>query len=230
MTEVSFQPLLEALIEEQPHFHAWPDGRSANWGLAPDVLRFLFAQLRPGMTTLETGAGYTTIAFGIAGTRHIAVTPDEAQAGRVRAYLAKLGVAPDLTFLHGSSDTVLPSGHGIPDQLDLVFIDGAHRFPFPVLDWHYTEGRVPIGGIVVIDDCSMPSVRILRDFLAGEDDWALVEECSQTAFFRRVQKQPNRMDWMDQNLNRPYLDRNSGKAAKKDAQSPKPRRKRFRWF
>lgn len=229
MTEAPSHPLIEALIEEQPHFHAWPDGRSANWGIAPEVLRFLFARLRPGMTTLETGAGYTTAAFCLAGTRHVAVTPDEEQAGRIRAYLEERGLKPDLTFLHGSSDLVLAAGKDIPEQLDLVFIDGAHRFPFPVLDWHYTEGRVPVGGIVAVDDFRMPSVRILHDFLLGEDDWALEAECHQTAFFRRVQKRPNRMDWMDQNINKSHLDRISGKAEGETKRPPEPQRKWFRW-
>jgi predicted O-methyltransferase YrrM len=163
MTEAGSHPLIEALIEERPHFHAWPDGRSANWGIAPEVLRFLFAQLKPGMTTLETGAGYTTAAFCIAGTRHLAVTPDEEQAGRIRASLEKLGIEPDLIFVLGSSDIVLPSGQGIAERLDLVSIDGAQRFPFPVIDWYYTESRVPVGGLVVVDDTRMPSVRILHE-------------------------------------------------------------------
>lgn len=229
MNEALRHPLIEALIKEQPHFHAWPDGRSANWGIAPEVLRFLFAQLRPGMTTLETGAGYTTAAFCIAGTRHVAVTPAEEQASRILAYVKRLGIEPDLTFLHGSSDFVLALGEGVPAELDLVLIDGAHRFPFPVLDWHYTEGRVPVGGIVVIDDFRMPSVRILHDFLVGEDEWTLMAECHQTAFFRRVRKEPNQMDWMDQNMNKAHLERIVGHFSAEEARPPEPQRKRFRW-
>jgi hypothetical protein len=191
MTEAARHPFIEVLVEEQPHFHAWPDGRSANWGVAPEVLRFLFAQLRPGMTTLEIGADHTTAVFCISRTRHFAVTPDEAQAMRIRVYLDGLGIDCDLTFIHQSSDIALPSGQGIPERLDVVLIDGAHRFPFPVIDWYYTEARVPVGGIVAVDDFRMPSVRILHDFLAGEDAWALMAGYHQTAFFRRVQKQPN---------------------------------------
>ena len=43
------EALIERLVSEQPHFHAWPDGRSANWSVASDALRFLFEQVRPGM-------------------------------------------------------------------------------------------------------------------------------------------------------------------------------------
>ena len=92
------ETLIEKLLAEPPHFHAWPDGRPANWAVAPDVLRFIFEQVKPGMNTLETGAGHTTAAFCIAGTHHIAITPDEAQADRIRDYLSDLGIRlrPDL--------------------------------------------------------------------------------------------------------------------------------------
>ena len=199
--------LIEKIIADQPRFHAWPDGRSANWAVAPDVLRFIFRQLTPDMATLETGAGQTTAAFCIAGTRHVAITPDTEQAEKIRDYLAGLGVACDLTFIPESSDSALPAGRGLPDQLDFVLIDGAHRFPFPILDWYYTQARIPVGGMVAVDDHAMPSVRILYDFLRGEDDWELVKEFPVTAIFRRVQKTEPVLDWVGQNINKPHLDR-----------------------
>jgi predicted O-methyltransferase YrrM len=199
--------LIEKLLADRPHFHAWPDGKPANWAVAPDVLRFIAEQVSPGMNTLETGAGHTTVAFCIAGTHHVSVTPDEEQAGRIRAYLDGLGIDHDLTFIHRSSDMVLPSGDGVPERLDFVLIDGAHRFPFPIIDWHFTEGRIPVGGMVAVDDFRMPSVRILHDFLHGEDDWELVREFQVTSFFRRARKTENVWDWADQNINKPHLER-----------------------
>ncbi len=201
------EQLIERLIAERPHFHAWPDGKPANWAVAPDVLRYIFEQLTPGMQTLETGAGQTTAAFAIAGTEHIAITPDRAQADRIRAYLDELNVPKKVTFIHESSDVVLPSGQAIPERLDFVLIDGAHRFPFPILDWHYTEGRVPMGGIVAVDDYLMPSVRILHDFLLGEEDWELLITFQTTSFFRRVHETVNVWDWADQKINKPHLEK-----------------------
>jgi hypothetical protein len=201
------EPLIDKLIADQPHFHAWPDGKPANWAVAPDVLRFIFQQLKPGMKTLETGAGQTTVAFCIAGTDHIAVTPDTAQADRIRKYLDALKLNCNLTFIHESSDVILPSGRGIPDRLDFVLIDGAHSFPFPILDWHYTQQRVPVGGIVVVDDYVMPSVRILYDFLMGEDEWQLMRAFQVTSFFRRIRPSGNVWDWADQKINRSHLNR-----------------------
>ena len=72
--------------------------------------------------------------------------------------------------------------------MDFVFIDGAHAFPIACIDFHYTEYRLKVGGIMGVDDIFMPSVRILYDFLCAEDDWELVETISDTAFFRLLRK------------------------------------------
>ena len=158
------------------------------------------------MRTLETGAGQTTIAFAIAGAHHTAITLDPGEAHRIRAWCARHGVScDDLAFIHESSDQALARGDGIPDRLDFVFIDGAHRFPFPCLDWHFTEGRLAVGGIVGVDDFAMPSVRILFEFLNGEHEWTLVETIARTAFFRRDRETVVVNDCQGQQINKvPY--------------------------
>ena len=67
---------VEELIAERPHFHAWPDGKPANWAVAPDVLRFIGRQLTPGMRTLETGAGQSTVVFALAEAQHTCIIGD----------------------------------------------------------------------------------------------------------------------------------------------------------
>jgi hypothetical protein len=58
---------------------------------------------------------------------------------------------------------------------------------------------------VAVDDYRMPSVRILFDFLSGEDEWELVKTFGATAFFRRLRIATNARDWADQNINKPHL-------------------------
>ena len=196
---------IDRLIAELPQFHAWPDGRPANWSVAPAVLRYIHSQLEPDMHTLETGAGQTTVAFAMAGTAHICITPDRSQADRIRTYCADRGIDCAVKFIHESSDIALASGRDIPGTLDFVLIDGAHRFPFPILDWHYTQQRLRVGGVVVVDDFLMPSVRILHDFLMGEDEWELIKKFQVTSFFRRKRATENMWDWADQKINEPHL-------------------------
>jgi predicted O-methyltransferase YrrM len=201
------EALIQQLLADKPAFHAWPDGTPANWSVAPDVLRSLAALVKSGMNTLETGAGQTTVAFALGGANHVCITPDTAQAEKIQRYLGALGVTASVRFIHQSSDEALPAGRGISEQLDIVLIDGAHRFPLPILDWYYTQARVPVGGLMIVDDYKMPSVRILYDFLQGEDEWELAQAFEITAFFRRVKETVSVWDWADQRINKPHLDR-----------------------
>ena len=178
--------LLEKLISDNPSFHQWPDGTPANWAARPEVLNFISGRLSPEMTTLETGAGQTTIVFAIAGTSHYTITNQPNEPERIREYCRKNGIMGNLHFLLGGSDTVFAGCGLIPEALDFVFIDGAHRFPFPALDWHYTEGRLKIDGTLGIDDIDIPSVRMLHDFLNGEKEWKLINIIGKTSFFEKT--------------------------------------------
>ena len=60
---------------------------------------------------------------------------------------------------------------------------------------------------MIVDDIRMPSVRILYDFLNGEDEWELVTAFEVTAAFRRVKETVCVWDWADQRINKPHLDR-----------------------
>jgi len=196
---------VERLIETDPALHAWGDGTDANWSVSAPALRWLAGVLRPGLNTLETGAGQSTIVFAAAGANHTCINLDPREAERIRGWCAAEGLRCEVRFIHESSDTFLPRPGSLADRLDVVFIDGAHRFPFPCLDWHYTEGRVPVGGLVVVDDWPMPSVKVLFDFLSGEDEWALAEVIDKTAIFRRERETVVVNDCQGQKMNaRPW--------------------------
>lgn len=199
---------LDRLLAERPQLHAWADGRPASWAVSPDVLRHLHALLKPSMRTLETGSGHSTVAFAIAGTEHICITPAAGEAERIAAYCTGIGVdASRLRFVQRSSDLALPEPGLLPQRLDLVFIDGAHRFPLPCIDFHYTESRIPSGGVLALDDCALPSVRVLHDFLAGEPEWRKARQIGATAFFERVRETVIVSDWQGQAMNRAYRER-----------------------
>jgi hypothetical protein len=192
------------LISDLPQFHSWSRERIM---IGRDVLRFLRDNLRPSMHTLETGAGYTTVVFAIAETQHVCITPYKEETEAIRNYCREHDIKNTITFIHESSDIALPLGTSIPEELDFVFIDGAHRFPFSILDWHFTEKKIPVGGFIGIDDCYMPSVRILSDFLLEEAEWELVRRFRDTSFFRRRTKTPESVDWYNQRMNKWFFTR-----------------------
>lgn len=91
-------------------------------------------------------------------------------------------------------------------ELDLVYIDGAHGFPHPCIDWMYTETRLRIGGLMLVDDVRIPTCRILHEFLKQESNWKLSKYIGDTAIYQKTGKSPNSAHWMEQNFNRSYPD------------------------
>jgi predicted O-methyltransferase YrrM len=51
------------------------------------------------MCTLETGAGYSTVAFALACAEHICVTPMQAEADNTRKYLDQTGIDATIEFI-----------------------------------------------------------------------------------------------------------------------------------
>ena len=64
--------LTGSLFSDPPALHG--EG-SQYWGLAWPALRWLEQNVEPGMATLETGAGSSTMMFAARGAEHEAVTP-----------------------------------------------------------------------------------------------------------------------------------------------------------
>ena len=49
-------------------------------------------------------------------------------------------------------------------QFDFIFIDGWHTFDHTLLDCFYATRLLKVGGILVVDDVSFPSVRRVVDY------------------------------------------------------------------
>lgn len=191
--------LVDKLLEEKPPFHAWAKGDSLM--VPSEALKYIFNHVSPEMNTLEIGAGHTTIIFAIAGSNHVYINPSEDETKRIMEYCSKSNIGNKLSFIHESSDRALTNSKSIPTELDFIFIDGAHRFPFPYIDFHYTESKLKPDGILGLDDIDIPSVKILHDFLCGEDEWQKIVQFSKTAFFKKTSHSKLVDDWQGQNFN-----------------------------
>ncbi len=190
--------LIKSIVSEQPKLHA---SGTTSWATSEDVVRQIKAYVKSGFNTIETGCGLSTIVFALCGCRHVCVTPSQDEAQRVRDLCNRYGIdTSGLRFCIGSSATVLAT-HSFDQPLDFIFIDGAHRFPYPILDFHYTEQHLRLGGILAVDDANIPTVAILCDFLKIENEWD--EECSisGTEFFRKLGEPIRSQDWMGQRTN-----------------------------
>lgn len=184
--------LTRDLRRKPPRLHG---GGGECWGLDWTALAWLERELEPGLGTLETGAGTSTIVFAAAGTEHEAVTPDPLEQERILAECERRQIPSDrVSFRIGSSHQVLPT---LPHRpLDLVLIDGAHGFPYPMLDWWYLAPRLRVGGRMLVDDCYMPPVAALVDFLRADQSWEVAATPGRrTIVVRKVADTPPAFDW-----------------------------------
>lgn len=175
-------PLTQSLRRSPPPLHS--DGEF--WGLAWEALAWIERNVQPGMATLETGAGASTIVFAARGAVHEAITPDPAEEARVRRACEERGIDDSgLTFHIGLSHDVLPSRS--PRGLDLVLLDGAHGFPYPVLDWWFLGRELQSGGRMLLDDAYFPGVASVVEYARASDAWQLEPPVSfRTACIRKL--------------------------------------------
>jgi hypothetical protein len=142
------------------------------FGLAWKALEWLEANVRPGMRTLETGAGASTVVFAARGAVHTAISPAAEEHRRIRDYCEANGVSTEqVRFIDDSSHTALAALES--DPLDVVLIDGAHGFPFPMLDWYLVQSRITVDGALIVDDAYIPAVNALVSNLRDMRAWKL---------------------------------------------------------
>ena len=181
--------LIDRLLTERPSFHGH-GGTPVNWQLGDGLLRWLVDELPDDPTTLETGCGYSTIAFAALSKSHTVISPVIVEHDRIRAWCAAQGIHTDhVRFVAEGSQRWLPRADdaGEVQPLDAVLIDGDHAYPIPGIDWYYTAGSLRVGGLMVVDDVSIRACHDLRRFLEGESRrWVAVTTIADATVFRKL--------------------------------------------
>ncbi len=178
--------IVARVLESPPAVHpSAPNGKV--WRTDRRCYEFMASQVRPGSRTLETGAGVSTVLFTAWGCRHIAVVPSPAEEMIIREYCAEMDFDTSLlTFDLRPSELALP-GMTELGELDLMFIDGAHSFPMPIIDWFYGAGHLRKGGVVVFDDLPLPAVStFLNSFVERDDRWQQIGSSPKWRAYRRL--------------------------------------------
>ena len=196
--------LVARVVADEPVFHS---SGTRVWNAMPRTLELIAAWAKPGDRTLETGAGASTVVFAGMGSVHVAVSPFADEHVRIRDYCASIGVdTGKVTFVEGPSDDVLPALQ-VSRPVDLAFIDGKHSFPHPIVDFHYIERRMRVGGILLVDDVPIPAVGMLYRFLEHNKDWRFVDLVDRrAAVFEKLAEADFEDNWRWQALNARYPD------------------------
>jgi hypothetical protein len=172
---------------------------NAAWSTEESCYRFMADQIGNGSRTLETGAGVSTALFAAWGCNHVVVVPYASEAAALERYLDEQGIPRDsLIFDLRPSEVALPTLAG-ESLFDLVFVDGCHGFPSPIIDWFYGAGLLRRGGIVVFDDAELPQVDfLLTTFIEPDERWEMVAGTTKWRAFRRLSEGSLGEEWYAQ--------------------------------
>ena len=197
--------IVQRLLTDKPSFHL---SGTARWDALPSTLEAVRRSAAHGGSTLEIGVGVSTVVFAASGTSHTAISPDPAEHQLVRDYCQRIGVDDSrVSFVAGLSDDVLPSVLNRDRTLDVAFIDGAHSFPIPVVDWYYITRSLRVGGQLLLDDIPIPAVAQVFRHMSLEPNWRLDGIFDdRAAVFTLIAAPDPKDDWIGQAFNKGYPD------------------------
>lgn len=193
----------DEIIANYPSFHRRPDGTPWFLGISGQALKAFAELIKPGMRTIETGAGFSTLAFIVQGAHHTAICPDDYLEANIRGWCDEWTIDHSrFTFVCEKSQDVVPRLEG---QFDFAFVDGEHAFPMPMIDFYYLARRLRPGGIMVIDDTNIWTGDVIAKHLMLDVDWEFVSEHDEkTSIFRLKNPYQDKGMW-----NQPYTLANS---------------------
>jgi hypothetical protein len=185
------------LLAHPPKLHQVGGELSSRWNLQDDDLMYLDEIVRPGMRTLETGAGLSTVVFALKGARHTCIVPDGGLVSRIRSFCSDSGIPQDgIEFIVEASERALPRLTG--QDYDFALIDGRHGFPAPFIDCYYIARLLKVGGSVMIDDLHIWTSDLLVRYLQSEKSWKLVRETWHAATFMKLDEEALAGEWTRQ--------------------------------
>ena len=197
--------IVQRILADRPSFH---EGGEARWDALPQTIEAIRRSVKDSNTTLEVGVGVSTVVFAASGAVHTAISPDPVEHARVREYCKRIGVDDSrLSFVVGFSDDVLPWLLSRERTLDVAFVDGAHSFPLPVVDWYYVTRSLKVGGRLFMDDIPIPAAGQMFRHMALEPNWRLdgIYD-NRAAAFTLLALPKSGDDWSNQPFNKSYPD------------------------
>jgi hypothetical protein len=87
-------------------------------------------------------------------------------------------------------------------SFDYIFLDGAHSFPYPIIDWHYSIRRLKIGGRLLLDDIPIPAVACVYRYMMTDPNWKRIKLLDDRAAVFELLSSPAPEDYTLQPYNR----------------------------
>lgn len=201
----------EAFVANIPRLHSWDGGTTWNTGgFEERHLRAIHELVRRDFRTpriVETGAGASTILFLLSQPSVVTtVCPEADLYQRIREYCQSSGVGvTELDDIVGFSQDALPKLVAEGRIYDFALIDGAHGWPLVMVDFCYLNAMLRSGGLLMIDDLQLHTVRELGNLLLEQPGFDRVADIGKSWIFRKTTNDAYLPEWNQQ----PYIVRKS---------------------
>jgi len=169
-----------SISDEMTSFSERYAGAHRGGSFTPATLRAIERLLRQVdlKHTAETGCGKTTIMLSQLSAEHTIFTIDDREYGEESSLSFVLDYPKTrretLRAVFGPTQKTLPR-HTFDAQLDCVFIDGPHGFPFPELEYYFFYPHLREGALLFIDDINIPSIGRFWDIVSEDRMFTLKE-------------------------------------------------------
>ncbi|MFB2895273.1 class I SAM-dependent methyltransferase [Aerosakkonemataceae cyanobacterium BLCC-F50] len=146
-------------------------------------LQEIISKIKPKVS-LEVGLAYGISALFIcealqknSPAHHIIIDPFQFNywKGIGLENLKRAGYEEIIEFHKEYSHLALPQLESKQIKIDFAFIDGMHTFDHTLIDFFFVDKLLNIGGIVVIDDCSFPSIRKVCRFIVRNRSYSVFQ-------------------------------------------------------
>jgi hypothetical protein len=152
-------------------------------------------EIGPIENSVETGSGKTTLLFSHLSKNHVVFALENGNKSISSVKKSELLNANNVTYIEGPTQKTLPR-YVFNQKFDIALLDGPHAYPFPDLEYYYFYPNLIEGGLLLLDDIQIPSIRRMFEIIKADDMFELLEVIDNMAFFRRT----------DSPLFNPYLD------------------------
>lgn len=158
--------------------------------------------------SVETGCGKSTILFSLFSKQHRVFTYDDRSDARSSiGYFEQCPFASkaNVQFVLGSTQKTVAAAR-FDRGFDVVFLDGAHGYPFADLEYYYFYPHLKTGSFLILDDIHIPSIARMADILAEDAMYGVVAVVEKkTLILRRTDAptlDPLGDGWLRQDYNR----------------------------
>jgi predicted O-methyltransferase YrrM len=149
------------------------------------MLHLISAEVgRNDLRVIETGAGLSTLALLSMGWQVTSVSPDQALGPRIETYAERTAIGREgWEHIVRRSELALPL---LMDRsYDVALMDGGRGWPTVFVDFCYLNAILRKGGLLLIDDAQLHSVRELVELLRAQPGYRLVRDRTKLRAFAK---------------------------------------------